>query len=295
MKILNRIIITMSMMILLLGVSGQAFAKVAAYMEDLPISTPLQNENKVTASGSNDVTYIEDFANPLGEWLNDWFYLNTNAENCYTAAGSNCDPNYRGNQPDGLWISDDRGCGNIIVQSPVRINFFNNFGDNAISFSLDHFTGVSGVTFNIYDKDGVLDVSEPLPPDAWNWSHHDYPLSNGISAFEYSYTGDQVEGNTSIDNVTIVVGEGLGTINGYVTEASTGYALERAFVLAINLETTEREFAVTNNNGYYSMDLAPGIYFILCLKKNYNFAWAIAKIVANDVTQKDFVLEPKLE
>ena len=154
----------------------------------------------------------ENFSDPLGDWQTRWFYLNTNAENYYTASGSNCDPDYRGNQPEGLWISDDRGCGNMVVQSPVRIDFLNNYGDNATSFSLDHFTCAEEVTLNIYDKDGALVVSDPLTPDCFNWSYFSTPLTNGISAFEYAYTGGQVEGNTSIDNVELCFTPSLPTV-----------------------------------------------------------------------------------
>jgi hypothetical protein len=146
---------------------------------------------------------LETFSDPLGDWKTSWFYLNTNAENIYTADGSNCDPNYRGNQPEGLWISDDRGCGNIDGQSPVRIDFLNNYGDNATAFAMDHYTCVTGVTFNIYDKDGALTFSEPLPADCFNFSHFEIFLINGISAFEYVYSGGRVEGNTAIDNVEL--------------------------------------------------------------------------------------------
>jgi hypothetical protein len=134
----------------------------------------------------------EAFPDPLSQWRSGWFFTNTNAESYYYASG-NCDPDYRGNQPDGIWISDDRGCGNIVVESPVRIDFLNNFGDNATQFSLDQFTCVADVTFKIYDKNGTVVVSEALPSDCWNWSNYSYPLSNGISAFEYEYTGGQVD------------------------------------------------------------------------------------------------------
>ncbi len=140
---------------------------------------------------------LENFSNPLAQWQNRWLFLNSNIENQYVAGG-NCDPGYRGNQPDGLWISDDPGCGNIVYQSPVRIDFTNGYGDGASSFSLDHFTCVSGVTFNIYDKNGALVVTEPLAEDCWNFSHFSFPLDNGISAFEY--IGSNIEGNTAIDN-----------------------------------------------------------------------------------------------
>lgn len=146
---------------------------------------------------------LENFSNPLAQWQNRWLFLNSNIENYYTAVGANCDPGFRGNQRDGIWLSDNPGCGNEVYQSPVRIDFANDYGDEASSFSLDQFTCVSGVTFNIYDKDGALVVTEPLTPDCENWSHFSWPLPNGISAFEYSYTGYDVEGNTSIDNAKL--------------------------------------------------------------------------------------------
>lgn len=147
---------------------------------------------------------IENFSDPLAQWQNDWLFLNSNIENYYVSSGgSNCDPGYRGNQPEGIWFSDDPGCSNFVVNSPVRINLFNGYGDEANSFTLDHFTCVSGITFNVYDKDGVLVASDPLAADCWNWSHYSVNLSNGISAFEYASTGNQVEGNSSVDNVQL--------------------------------------------------------------------------------------------
>ncbi|OHB70202.1 MAG: hypothetical protein A2W23_08095 [Planctomycetes bacterium RBG_16_43_13] len=194
------------------GFAGVANAETPAADRDIGkgrLQASPNNESNRSLSADvvpNAVTYVEDFADPLGGWTGRWFYQNTNAENFYTAGGSNCDPDYRGNQPDGIWISNDRGCNTLVAQSPVRINFLNQFGDNATSFSLDQFTCITGVTFNIYDKNGALAASDTLPSDCWNWTNYSYPLSNGISAFEYSYTGSQVEGNTSIDNVTLEVG-----------------------------------------------------------------------------------------
>ncbi|MHC4478945.1 MAG: hypothetical protein ACYTEL_25235 [Planctomycetota bacterium] len=208
MKILNRSIIAMFVIIMLLGLNGRTSAQVAADMAVSHLSISLQNENKEPFPQDvtpDVVTYVEDFPDPLGGWTSRWFYTNTNAESIYVANGYSCDPDYRGNQLEGIWISDDKGCNNLVVQSPVRIDFFNNFGDTATSFSLDQFACAAGVTFNIYDKDGALVFSDPLPSDCWNWANYSYTLSNGISAFEYSYTGAPVEGNVSIDNITIVI------------------------------------------------------------------------------------------
>ena len=154
------------------------------------------------SSPAFSLTYIEDFADPLGDWTTDWFYLNSNAENYYVANG-NCDPNNRGNEPNGIWISDDRGCGNLVRQSPVTINLLNHFGDNATSFSIDMFTCQSGVTFNVYDRNGSLDTSIALPSTCFTHSNYNFALTNGISAFEF--TGPSIEGNTAIDNVSLVI------------------------------------------------------------------------------------------
>lgn len=157
------------------------------------------------SSPAFSTTYVEDFADPLGNWTSDWLYLNTNLENYYVANNySDCDPNYRGNQPYGIWISENRGCGNAVDQSPVTINFLNHFGDTATSFSIDIFTCREGIILNIYDKNGALDTSVPLPTACWTFSNYSFNLTNGISAFEFA--GEGIEGNTSIDNVTLIMG-----------------------------------------------------------------------------------------
>lgn len=293
MKILNRSIITLFLVVLmLLGAKCQVFAQVAADIKRPRVSTPVQNENK-RGSFQNpaQVTYTEDFSDPLGDWLNGWFYLNSNAENYYTAGGFSCDPNFRGNQPEGLWISDDRGCGTMVVQSPVRINFFNNFGDDATSFSMDHFTCVDGVTINIYDKSGALVSSGPVSPSCFSWSHYSVVLSNGISAFEYSYTGGQVEGNTSIDNVTLVKGDST-TIKGHVTDANTGAPIGQAVVIA--LQKPIKLKTQTSSDGSYEIPgLSPGTWKVLCRKSGYNFALQTVTLGSGETKVVDFNLTPK--
>ena len=156
----------------------------------------------MTCTAAFGTTYLETFPDPLGDWQAGWLYQNTNMESHYFSGG-NCDANYRGNQPEGIWISDNQGCGNEIIQSPVRIDFAGGFGDDGVLLAFDLFTCVTDVTLNIYDKNGALVVSDPIPSNCWNWSSYSYPLTNGISAFELAYTGGQVEGNTSIDNVLL--------------------------------------------------------------------------------------------
>lgn len=152
------------------------------------------------------VVFVEDFADPLGGWTSDWLYLNTNMENYYVAQGD-CNPDQRGNNPSGLWVVDDRGCGTLVRTSPVQIDFQNDFGDAASSFSIDICPFVP-FTLNIYDKDGVLDDSVPISagdcrtPVTGGYTTYPFVLSNGISRFEF--VGNvTLEGNIAIDNVTI--------------------------------------------------------------------------------------------
>ena len=147
-------------------------------------------------------TLTETFDDPLGDWHEGFLYLNTNAESYYYASG-NCDADYRGNQPQGIWISDDQGCGGMVVRSPVSIVSNNPVSHAATMLGIDIFTCVDGVTLNVYGADGELDISVPLESNCWNFTHYEWALANGISRVDLAYSGGQVEGNTSIDNVQI--------------------------------------------------------------------------------------------
>lgn len=150
--------------------------------------------------------FVEDFADPLSGWTSDWLYLNSNLENYYVSSGDVCDPDYRGNNPSGLWLSDDRGCGTLVFASPVQIDILNGFGDLATAFSMDLCSFIADLTVNIYDKDGALDQTTAVTgdcssPDSANYTNYAFVLANGISRFEF--VGSGIEGNTMLDNVTL--------------------------------------------------------------------------------------------
>jgi hypothetical protein len=148
---------------------------------------------------------IETFPDPLGQWTSGWLYANTNLENWVVAKGGSCPPDDRSGEPDGMWVSDDPGCGNLIKESPVRIDFASGFADTATEFSLDQYTCLSSVSFNVYDKDGVLVSTEILPSTCFTFQSYQYPLTNGISAFEWTHPDStRVEGNTAVDNVSLL-------------------------------------------------------------------------------------------
>jgi hypothetical protein len=110
-----------------------------------------------------------------------------------------------------MWVSDDPGCGSLIKQSPVRIDFAGGFADAATEFSLDQYTCLSSVSFNVYDKDGVLVSTEILPNTCFTFQSYQYPLTNGISAFEWTHPDStRIEGNTAVDNVSLVPEPGGG-------------------------------------------------------------------------------------
>jgi len=148
------------------------------------------------------VVLEEQFNDPFVDWVSGWFYTGTNAQSYYYASG-NCDQTDRGNNPTGLWISDDKDCGSLNSVSPVTIYFDPSLGDSASYFSLDAFACYAGGTLNIYDRFGALDASVSLPSNCWTYDTYEFNLSNGISAFEFVSTGTAIEGNTAIDNVVL--------------------------------------------------------------------------------------------
>jgi len=85
-----------------------------------------------------------------------------------------------------------------------------------------------------------------------------------------------------------------GSINGTVTDV-TGKPL-RAIVIAINLETKEKAWAITDVNGHYEiLDLEQGNYLVLCIKRGYKPGITTAFVMAGEATIVHFELSPKLE
>ncbi|MHC4826430.1 MAG: hypothetical protein ACYTEY_07730, partial [Planctomycetota bacterium] len=171
-------------------------------------------------------TLEEGFPNPLGGWNGRWLYQNSNLENYYVADGD-CDPDNRGNNPTGLWIAEPQGCGSG-VGGPVMEWVF----DPAFAAALSHLEfGIEAFNtcdVTIYDVDSnVLSVGiywgGAIPMDHADIVSAD--SENGISRVVFdttAYGGEQIEGNTSIDNVVVTAcpadtcpwdcGDGDGTV-----------------------------------------------------------------------------------
>ena len=171
------------------------------------------------------IVYEENFNDPLEDWVSGWLYTGSNLQNYYVAFGT-CDDNNRGNQPDGLWVSDDKACGSLNSASPVTINFDPVLGDTAAYFSLDVYACSGDVTLNIYDRSGVLDQSVLLPSSCFEFLNtYEFNLINGISAFEFESVSSAIEGNTAIDNVILdtegrILAEGPAPVPGLQSWAS---------------------------------------------------------------------------
>ena len=83
-----------------------------------------------------------------------------------------------------------------------------------------------------------------------------------------------------------------GSINGHVMDRETGKPIFKAIVIAIQEETKVR--AITNRYGYYEIkELQPSIWWIICIKKGYQFGIAKVEIKSGKITTHDFSLKPK--
>jgi hypothetical protein len=150
---------------------------------------------------------LEDFETDFPEWETRWLGLNSNLENYYVMLGNG--HNYRGNNPDGLWVSD----ADAISDDPlVTIAFAPDFGLSLTSFSVD-IAGYVPMGFRVFDSGGATLLSVPMVAatmgaytDPGTYVNYAVSSSNGIGGFEFSRSGSQVEGNTSIDNVRVNTG-----------------------------------------------------------------------------------------
>lgn len=141
-----------------------------------------------SAHAAQAATYVEDFEASFPTWESGWLGANSNLTNYYGVGQG------RGNNPDGLWIG---------VQS---IQFNAGFGASISSLSFDLASYVNG-TINVYDMANTLIASSSFTSnfgaytDPGTYDHFSYTSGNGVSRFDF--VGNNILGNTSIDNVTI--------------------------------------------------------------------------------------------
>lgn len=146
--------------------------------------------------------YVEDFEAPFPAWESGWLGVNSNLENYYGIGQG------RGNNPDGLWVSDGDG---THIDPLVDIKFDPAFGATLTDFAIDIAGFVPG-SFTVYDLSGNALLVAPIPQTNGGMSepgvygHFSLSSSTGIGGFSFSPSQSQIEGNTSIDNVRVVSG-----------------------------------------------------------------------------------------
>lgn len=151
-------------------------------------------------------TVTETFPDPLGSYWGRWLYQNSNIGSYYYAAG-NPDPDYRGNNPAGLWAVDTQKLndpGNI--GGPIMTIVFNDAYAaqlTALQFGMEAFTQCQ---VSMYDLNSKLLATGVFSGGDFGFGHEDIlsaTSSNGIKSIVFDstqYGGGQIEGNTSVDN-----------------------------------------------------------------------------------------------
>ena len=151
----------------------------------------------------------ETWDDPFGDWTTRWAYTNSDMENYYVAAG-NPDINFRGNNPEGLWIASPQGVGNGDFVGGIEIHFDPAFGATIthIEFGLEAFIMID---VTAYDMGGNSLGTMTFSGGGFDMDHVDVYSANsgnGVSYFSLdsaAYGGGQVSGNTSIDNFSVTV------------------------------------------------------------------------------------------
>lgn len=149
------------------------------------------------AGQANATVYTEDFEAAFPAWESSWFGTMSTARNYYCSGALGCTD--RGNNPDGLWISDTSG-GTV---APVSVVFDAGFGASLTSFKLD-IAGYTATILEAYDMANALIFSQDVLltsgafTDPGTYSTYTINSSNGISRFTFS---GSASGNTSIDNL----------------------------------------------------------------------------------------------
>lgn len=149
------------------------------------------------AGQTNAAVFTEDFEATFPAWESNWFGTQSTARNYYCYGALDCAD--RGNNPDGLWISDINGG----TTAPVEVIFNAGFGASLASFKLD-IAGYTGTILEAFDMANALIFSQDVVltsgafDDPGVYSTYTINSTNGISRFTFS---GFASGNTSIDNL----------------------------------------------------------------------------------------------
>jgi hypothetical protein len=191
-----------------------------------------------------DVPCGTDGGKTFDDWLSN-FMGTSNLENYYVSTGT-LDENFRGNNDDGIWISD----GDLSnKESYIRFTD-SSYSASITSFSLDIGSHVSGARIVIYDKDLTELLNEEIPKGCSNcmgggniYFNFGVTSTNGVAGFDIISGG--IEGNVGIDNVLV--------------ETGSSFSCEGK---AIGYQECDNEdinkYHECSIDGYHHRDVAPG-------------------------------------
>lgn len=146
--------------------------------------------------------YTETFPDPLGGWKTRWLGVNSDLNNYYVVGGNGGNEDDRGNNPEGLWLSDGNGNNGGPI---ATININPAFGATLKSFGFGTECFVQQ-KITIYDMGGNALGSAVFSGGGFEFDHKDridVVSGNGIGKIVFDstqYGNGQIEGNTSVDN-----------------------------------------------------------------------------------------------
>ena len=172
-------------------------------------------------------------------------------------------------------------------------NMGNTSGSVALWQTHDSHTQDTIVDYMEYGAGGQTYEGTAVAAGIWTAGDFAVDVEEGHSL---AYDGSGDAGSDWFDQAVPTPGfeNSHGSINGHVTDAENGNPIKWALLIAINAETKEKTGTVTDGDGYYEMlDLEPGIYWVLCIKRGYKLAIRKAEVKASEPTTVDFPLVPQ--
>jgi len=186
--------------------------------------------------------------------------------------------------------------------SPTVLNTILYFDDAFASGDEIYLSGGS-ITITYSDIAGSWEGESNIDENPLFVGFRDYHLQAGSPCIDAGTPDgappDDIEGNPRDEFPDMGAYEfqpsgDTGAINGTVTDKDTGEPIAKAIVIAVNSETKEKFPTVTDGNGYYEIvDLQPGTYWVICIKKEYNPGIGKVVVEAGKTTARDFELVPK--
>ena len=146
----------------------------------------------------------EDFPDPLGGFYSRWLGANSNMGSYYLSGGD-CNLDSRGNNPEGLWISNNQTCGGGVAGGTLTIDFNPAFAATltSLSFGVEAFVQQR---ITMFDMGGNPLATGVFSGGDFGLGHEDILSAvsgNGIRRIVFdstSFGGGQISGNTSVDD-----------------------------------------------------------------------------------------------